>query len=92
MEYCTGGFYCSWDAVVDVAAVAENVEAVVVDVVAAATAAVADVVAADMVSAAAVAAAVVVVVAVNSMEAHYCKILIQFDIVAVAADSMPAMG
>ena len=84
MEYCTGGFYCSWDAVVDVAAVAENVEAVVVDVVAAATAAVADVVAADMVSAAAVVA--------NSMEAQYCKILIQFDIVAVSADSMPAMG
>ena len=88
-----GGSYCSWDAVVDVAVVAENVAVVVVDVVAAATAAVADaVVAADMVSAAAVDAAVVVVVAVNSMEAHYCKILIQFDIVAVAADSMPAMG
>ena len=80
-----GGSYCSWDAVVDVAAVAENVEAVVVDVVAAATAAVADVVAADMVSAAAA-------VVANSMEAQYCKILIQFDIVAVSADSMPAMG
>ena len=78
-----GGSYCSWDAVVDVAA--ENVVVVVVDAIAAATAAVADVVAADMVSAAAA-------VVANSMEAQYCKILIQFDIVAVAADSMPTMG
>lgn len=85
-----GGSYCSWDAVVDVAAVAENVVVVVVDAIAASTAAVADVFAADMVSAAG-AVAVAAVVA-NSMMAHYCKILIQFDIVAVAADSMPAMG